>query len=232
MLKDKKGIGLIPLILIIIAIVIIGAIAIVLFMNNNKEKDVSKNASPSISSNNSQIATNKNENTMKDIQNNSGTNILSGGIYKVPMKDIYIDTPNWQEIEQGYTELFIIHESKYVAITDAGEPTATDVKEAHDKTFKKFIQNMQNYEGGVNSINITNEKEVTIGDLKTYYFEGTINYGRDTIHDGYAIGYSFIMDGIPCEIIGSVIDESQSKELKDEVASVVNAMIQTVRTTE
>ena len=32
--------------------------------------------------------------------------------YKVPMKDIYIDAPNYQEIEQAYTELFIVHESK------------------------------------------------------------------------------------------------------------------------
>ena len=231
MLKDKKGIGLIPLILIIIAIVIIGTIAIVLFMNNNKEKDDSKNTTPSISNNNSQVATNKDENTMQDIQNNNSTNILSGGTYKVPMKDIYIDTPNWQEIEQGYTELFIIHDSKYVAITAARRSTATDVKNAHDEAFKEFIPNMQNYEGGVNSINITNEKETTIGNLKTYYFEGTINYGRDTIHDGYAIGYSFILDGIPCEIIGSVIDESQSAELIEEISTVVNAMIQTVRTT-
>ncbi len=226
MFKDKKGISLIAIVLIVVAIIVVGIVATILVINKGNDNNSNSNNS----NNNSQVTTNKDENTMQDTQNNSSTNILSGGTYKIPMKDIYIDTPNWQEIEQGFTELFIIHESKYVAITEAFESAATDVKSAHNETFKEFILNMQNYEGGVNSINITNEKETTIGDLKTYYFEGTINYGRDTIHDGYAIGYSFILGGTSYEIIGSVIDESQSAELIEEVSEVVNAMIKTVRT--
>lgn len=149
--------------------------------------------------------------------------------YKVPMKDIYIDAPNYQEIEQAYTELFIVHESKYVAITAARRSEAEDCKDAHDKAFDEFKVNMQNYEGGVNSLNIINDSNATINGIEVYRFDGTLNYGRDTTYDGYAVGYAFIMDGIPCEIIGSVIDDSQSDALKTEIASIVDAMMKSVR---
>ena len=157
---------------------------------------------------------------------------LLPGTYKVPMKNIYLDVPAYQEIEQAYTELFIVHESKYVAFTAGYDSVATDAKDAHDKAFDDdFVWNMQNYEGGVNSINITKDEIIDVNGMEVYSFEGTINYGRANIHDGYAKGYSFIMDGIPCEIIGSVIDDSQSQELIDEISEVVDAMIQSVRAT-
>ena len=156
-------------------------------------------------------------------------NSLLSGTYNAPMQDIYVDVPNWQEIEQAYTELFIIHDSKYVAFTGAYSDVAEDAKDAHDKAFKEFIVNMQNYEGGVNSINITKEETTTINGLEVYSFEGTINYGVENIYEGYAKGYSFIMDGVPCEIIGSVTEDSQSAELIDEISEVVDQMMNSVR---
>lgn len=41
--------------------------------------------------------------------------------------------------------------------------------------------------------------------------------------------YSFIMNGIPCNVIGSVIDKSQSPEMIAEMKATVEAMIKTVR---
>jgi len=156
-------------------------------------------------------------------------NVELSVIYKVPLKSIYIDAPNYQEIEQAYTELFIVHESRYVAITASRDSVATDEKDAHNKTFEEFAINMQNYEGGVNSINIDLEENKSINGIEVYFFEGTINYGTDNIHEGYAVGYSFVMDGIPCEIIGSVIDEEQSTDLKEEIKDTVEAMMKSVR---
>ena len=152
--------------------------------------------------------------------------------YNVPLQKIYVDVPNYQEIEQGYTELFIIHDSRYVSFTEADGSEASSPKEAHKVTFKKLIQNMQNYEGGINGINITKDEETTINGIDMYLFEGTINYGTDTKFDGYAKGCAFVLDGIPCEIVGSVIDKSQSQALIDEISNIVDEMTQTVRSEE
>lgn len=159
--------------------------------------------------------------------------------YKVPLKNVYIDVPNYQEIEEGYTELFIVHESKYVAITSDTDATAENAKDAHALMFDMFKINMQNYEGGVKDITIEKEEIKEINGVEVYAFEGKIHYGTDNIYKdcakgeakGYAKGYSFIMDGVPCEIIGSVIDESQQQELIDEISTVVDEMIKTARET-
>lgn len=161
------------------------------------------------------------------------SNTKLSGTYNVPLKAIYVDVPNYQEIEEGYTELFIIHDSRYVAVTaDRRNDTAKSAKEAHDPAFLKLKQNMQNYEGGINGITITKDEETTINGIDMYLFEGTINYGIDTKFDGYAKGCAFVLDGIPCEIVGSVIDKSQSQELIDEISEIVDEMTQTVRSEE
>lgn len=145
------------------------------------------------------------------------------------MEDIYIDVPNYQEIEQGYTQVFIVHDSKYVTITSDFDTQATDAKDAYLKTFEVFRDNMQNYEGGPNSFNIITDQTMTINGIDVYFFEGTINYGEENPYDGYGVGYSFIMDDIPCAIIGSVTDKDQPEELKEEIKAVVNAMMLSVR---
>ena len=149
------------------------------------------------------------------------------------MKNIYVDVPSYKELEKGYTELFIIHDSRYVTVTaDRRNNTAKSAKEAHDPAFSKFKLNMQNYEGGINGINITKDEETKINGIDMYLFEGTINYGTDTKFDGYAKGCAFVLDGIPCEIVGSVIDKSQSQALIDEISNIVDEMTQTVRSEE
>lgn len=161
------------------------------------------------------------------------SNTKLSGTYNVPLKAIYVDVPNYQKIEEGYTELFIIHDSRYVAVTaDRRNDTAKSAKEAHDPAFLKLKQNMQNYEGGINGITITKDEETTINGIDMYLFEGTINYGTDTKFDGYAKGCAFVLDGVPCEIVGSVIDKSQSQELIDEISEIVDEMTQTVRSEE
>ena len=88
--------------------------------------------------------------------------------YRIPMEDIYIDVPNYQEIAQGYTQVFIVHDSKYVTVTSAFDTQATDAKDAYNKTFQLFKLNMQNYEGGPNSFNIITDQTMTINGIDVY----------------------------------------------------------------
>ena len=187
------------------------------------------------SKSNDEVDTNnptENKEQVKDDTNNNTDSSLLTRTYNVPLKNIYVDVPNYQEIEQGYTELFIIHDLKYVSVTADRRSSANSLLEAHEIAFNKFKANMQNYEGGINSINITKSEEIKVNGIDVYSFEGTINYGTDTKFDGYAKGYSFVLDGVPCEIIGSVIDKKQDPSTIKEISSVVDAMIKTLRTEE
>ena len=184
--------------------------------------------------NNDKVDTNnstENKEQVKDNTTNNNASLLTR-TYNVPLKNIYVDVPNYQEIEHGYTELFIIHDLKYVSVTADRRSSTNSLLEAHEIAFDKFKANMQNYEGGINSINITKSEEIKVNGIDVYSFEGTINYGTDTKFDGYAKGYSFVLDGVPCEIIGSVIDKKQDPSTIKEISSVVDAMIKTLRTEE
>lgn len=150
--------------------------------------------------------------------------------YQVPMENIYIDIPNYQEIEEGLTKVFIVQDSKYVAITANWLDETDNLEEAHDRCFSLFLQNMTNYQGGVNGLSISSSEKKTINDIEMYRFEGTINYGKQNIYDGFALGYYFVIDNIPCEIVGSVIDREQASELIEDITTLVDQMALTVRT--
>ena len=85
-----------------------------------------------------------------------------------------------------------------------------------------------------NSLSVLDSSEVTINDISTYRFKGLLNCAldisnRDNSYDAYAFGYSFIMDGIPCSIIGSIINQEQAQTDIDEITAIVDAMIKTLR---
>ena len=176
--------------------------------------------------NNDKVDTNnptENKEQVKDEKN-----IVLSNSYKIPGKNIVVDVPDYQSIEKGFTKLYILHGIKYIAVTANKSETVTELMKAHEVAFKKFKENIQNY-SYVKSISIKNGKKDVINDIEVYRYEGTLNCGRDTVYDAYVIGYSFVMDGVPCTITGSVIDQAQSKTLINEVRNTVDAMIKTLR---
>lgn len=176
---------------------------------------------------NSQTQSQTENDTTKDEPSNDNKITLAYA-YKVSGKNIVVDVPNYQEINKGFTQLYIMHGQKYVAITAAKNSSATDLETAHDDAFAKFKENIQNY-SYVNSLTVKNDSTETVNGVEVYKYEGTMNCGKDTIYDAYVIGYSFIMDGVPCTITGSVIDQAQSQDMIDEIKATVEAMIKTLR---
>ena len=55
---------------------------------------------------------------------------LLTGTFNVPMEDIYVDTPNYHQINQGFTEVFIVPDVKYVTITANVNATTEDLYES------------------------------------------------------------------------------------------------------
>ena len=176
---------------------------------------------------NSQTQSQTENDTTKDEPSNDNKVTLAYA-YKVSGKNIVVDVPNYQEINKGFTQLYIMHGQKYVAITAAKNSSATDLNTAHDDAFAKFKENIQNY-SYVNSLTVKNDSTETVNGVEVYKYEGTVNCGKDTVYDAYVIGYSFIMDGVPCTITGSVIDQAQSQDMIDEIKATVEAMIKTLR---
>ncbi len=153
--------------------------------------------------------------------------------YKVPGKNIVIDVPSYQEMEKGFTQLYILHGERYVAVTAEVNATVQTLNEAHDVAFAFFKEAIQNY-SYVNSLNVILDSTESINGIEVYKYEGTLSCAldysnRDNAYDAYVIGYSFIMDGVPCTITGSVIDQDQEQDMIDEMKATVEAMIKTLR---
>ncbi len=161
----------------------------------------------------------------------SNGNVDLENVHRVAGKDIYINVPNWQRIDQGYTKVFIINGQKYVAVTCEKHSDGAAFEEAHEIAFAKFKANIQNY-SYVNSLNVEKESVETVNGIKVYRFEGKLNCGHDTVYDAYAVGYSFIMDNVACNVTGSVIDQEQPQAEIDAMRDLVDAMIQTLRSQE
>lgn len=206
-------------------VIVLAIVLLLAFAGCGNETEPTEQTKPSDSTVTTSI---NNTDTTED---NSSKSSLLSKTYQVLGKNIYMGAPNYQEIELGYTELFIVHNEKYIAVTAARRDTAVNTQEAHEKAFAKFQQNMVDHEGGVNGITMTKEETQTVNGIEFYTYEGKIHYGVANKYDGYAIGCAFVMDGIPCEIVGSVVDPSQSEEMIEEIRSVVQAMMQSVRAT-
>lgn len=90
---------------------------------------------------------------------------------------------------------------------------------------------MQNY-AKIDELKVKTDETVTINGIEMYKFEGELECHYDTRrYELYTIGYSFVMDGIPCSIEGTVLNETQPQDMIDNVRDTVNVMAQTVRNT-
>lgn len=154
--------------------------------------------------------------------------------HKVPGEDIIIDVPNWDPMELTHeliTTVYKIHGTKYVSITSTDDAVNT-VKEAHDVTWNAFVANMDRYQS-IKSLSIKSDKTEKVNGLEMYKFEGTVTcHDKDNNgnpYDAYIIGYSFVMGGVPCSVIGSVQDVAQEKDMIAEMKATVEAMILTLR---
>ena len=178
---------------------------------------------------------NLNNNTNIEENINQENNVELTYTHKVPGENIFVDVPNWDPMELTYemmTTVYKVQGSKYVSITDANENVGT-LDEAYEATMKVFKSNMYRYHP-INSVSLTSQKNETINGIEVYKFEGTMNCkapnDNSINYDAYIIGYSFIMNGVPCSIIGSVQDVSQEKNMINEIKATVETMIKTVRT--
>ena len=177
-------------------------------------------------------------------QDESSTAAADGNIFTdpivadIPTYDIYVDMPsNYRPREEGTTEVFIVtKDEEYVTLTYEDEFTGTTPEEANDTCFYLMEGNMSSYEGGIEEISIEKSENIVINEIEMYKFEGKIGYGKNYSenekYDGYAYGYAFIMDGVACQICGSIIGKDQDGSKNEELKEMIDYIATTVRTEE
>ena len=146
--------------------------------------------------------------------------------------------PYFHEMNNGFTHVFGHDGTKYIAVTGVYDGDTSSLEAAHKSALDEFIMSVQN-QSLINSLNIETDSTENINGLEVYKFEGTFDCGRDQPYEAYAIGYSFIMDDTPCNIIGYVDgydsdtgERNIDQSLADEIKQNVEAMIYTVRSEE
>ena len=180
--------------------------------------------------NNHESSTTKIENTTTINETANSNNALTE-IYNVPARNIYMNVPDYQKIESNRSQLFVIGRQINIAVTANWKIQGTTVEQAHADIFKDYVRNLQNY-AHIDELKIEKDSKLTINGIEMYKFEGKLACHAETgNYELYTIGYSFVMDGIPCSIEGTVLDESQPENMINQVKDTVNAVAQTVRNT-
>lgn len=170
--------------------------------------------------NNHESSTTKIENTTTINETANSNNALTE-IYNVPARNIYMNVPDYQKIESNRSQLFVIGRQINIAVTANWKIQGTTVEQAHADIFKDYVRNLQNY-AHIDELKIEKDSKLTINGIEMYKFEGKLACHAETgNYELYTIGYSFVMDGIPCSIEGTVLDESQPENMINQVKDTV-----------
>ena len=225
--ENKKGVSII-LIIIIVAVLIVGVATTIILVNNSN-----KNETPDDTI--IEITEDKNESTKKDNTSSKADPTvvdgvkLDGGIYHVPTYDIYIRVPNYHPKENGFNYLLSDNDNIIISIASLFSAKGSTLEQAQKDVVDNYILEMQNY-AKIKNLTIEKDEYVTINGIDMYKFEGKLNCHAETgKYDLYTIGYTFIMDGIPCCVQGTVYNEDQPEEMINTTRDTVNAMIKTLR---
>ena len=165
----------------------------------------------------------------KDDKNNTLKDIFTE-TYQVPRHDIFINVPvNYMPIENGFTQLFNVGRDRSIAVTAVRRTSPSSLQDAYNMALERYIVGFESY-AKINSLSIENEETLEINDIELYRFEGKLDCTDDLgDYELYTVGYSFIMDEIPCMVIGTVLDRDQPQDMIDEIRTYVDYMITTLR---
>lgn len=161
--------------------------------------------------------------------------------YQVPVNAIYIELPAspYHLVEMGYTKAAFIYGEQCISITGNKSSQATTLEQAQNDNIKKYAVGVDN-QMHIESLTVAEDEYITINGIEMYRFEGEFNCYNETIIGGqaertpytqYAVGYTFIMDGVPCSLIGTVLNRFNDKpdSVKKDVEEKVDALIKTLR---
>ena len=128
------------------------------------------------------------------------------------------------------SKIYFIKSKLYIAVTAEMSMEATELSKAQDIVFSKLKDNVKEFTY-INDLKIEQEKTEMINEIEMYRYEGTLICGRTVKFNTYVVGYTFIIDKIPCNITGVVTEANQQEETIKEIRRIVDEMATTVRKT-
>lgn len=181
-------------------------------------------------SENSNPQANEQEQINNEENNNQNENNYTD---KLPIEEIFllrdysINFPAWSVYDSPYLKICNNQES-IITIVDTMEDT-TNLNDAHEKAIKCYIDNIY-MEADIMNVVVVNDTVETINGIEMYRYEGYAEIELDKrMQEAYAIGYSFMLEGTACTLIGVILDLDQTQEMMDEMEKTVDLMIQTLR---
>lgn len=148
--------------------------------------------------------------------------------YRLPGTDVVLNAPDYQQVENRLTRVFIDGEELCIAVTGDDFGNATELAEVHSEITALVFGNLSNYVPA-ESLEVSSDKTVTVNGNDVYYYEGTLHCeGLDLP----AFGFTALVDGVQVSVLGyagSVVNTQPDQSQIDRVKSNVEAMMQTLR---
>lgn len=165
--------------------------------------------------------------------NQEKTDLAYGQTFKLPGKNIFIDYRDDKRESSGggYSTAFYKDENSLSAFSyDVISEYSGDLDDVIKHLSKNLCSEVSVYcKGSIASSDlvITESSSVTIAGYQAIKFVGTINNG---VIDCFTYGYSFVINDVPCMVVGIVSEENQQQNLIDEISKEVDTMASTLRT--
>ena len=142
-------------------------------------------------------------------------------------KDVFFDYPQLHVIEENTSTVF--KNSKYVIAYSTKESTVEDTVITEELLPDFQYATKTHILGKIESLKITSEKEIKIGDYELLQIDGSavIIHSDESKSESLIHGYTFKYDNAIFELIG--ISRDGSNEYNEEMTATVDAMIKTLR---
>lgn len=168
---------------------------------------------------------------------NTGTENIKNDVQslKAILADVYLDyEPELTTREEGYTVLVYNTNDALVGLTAlTDDKYSGTLKDAVELFKTQFLYDASCVSKGAlfgSSFEVTSSKEVTIAGRESVCFIATVS-NRDK-WDCHVYGYVFVIDEVPCAVIGLVSADTQDPAMIAEIDARVDRMAATIRTEE
>lgn len=148
--------------------------------------------------------------------------------YKVPLEDIYVDTPALKGIESGYSMHYLEDGIKCLTFICMSGESVSDPDSAFDMIFDGYSGSLS-YCYTFNRLGEVKKDRITVNGIDALKLDGSVNVGAVSEYDAALYGYIFVFNGYPCAILGVVIDYSQPESEINAVKELADAMMNSVR---
>lgn len=218
----------------VIILITVFAMTICLVACSNNHEDITESKNPSHSSSGQVVE--PNDNATSEPDQNEHMQDENMKVVSIPGREIYIDClSSLRTKEQGRTVIMYDSKDSLVGLTfnksDEFVGSITDVLELLND---KFMSNISNYSKGDldgAKIEVVSQQTSKIAGFECVKFTGTAqNDSPDGNWNCHVYGYTFVINDVPCAIIGVVSAEEQDEEMVSNIDKTVDNMAASIRT--